>query len=182
MAKRVLTIFYFLFSFFFVSAQQTKQRFKVIHADSLSAIPYATLQVIHKTNTAITDETGIAQLDVSIGDTVLIRALGYFPMQVVINNFEMPPVYRALLIPQSFNIKEITIKGIRTKDELRMAILKMRIEEKQKDIPGIKSYHGSMKKPAAGPMSPISMIYEAEWAKKQRAKKWGKNLIMPQIK
>lgn len=182
MAKSIITIFYFLFSISFVFSQQTKQRFKVIHADSLSAIPYATLQVIHKTQTAITDQTGIAQIDVSIGDTVLIRALGYFPMQVVINNFEMPPVYRALLIPKSFNIKEVTIKGIRTKDELKMAILKMRIEEKQKDIPGIKSYHGPMKRPAAGAMSPISMIYESEWAKKQRAKKWSKNLIMPQIK
>lgn len=182
MSKKLITIFYFLFSFFFVNAQQTKQRFKVIHADSLSPIPYATLVVLHKSSTAITDLTGISQIDVSIGDTVLIRALGFFPMQVVISNLEMPPVFRALLIPKSFNIKEVTIKGIRTKDELKMAILKMRIEEKQRDIPGIKLYHGSMKKPPAGAMSPISMIYESEWAKKQRAKKWSRNLIMPQIK
>jgi hypothetical protein len=39
-----------------------------------------------------------------------------------------------------------------------------------------------MKKPEASIMSPISMIYESEWAKKQRAKKWAKTLIMPQIK
>jgi hypothetical protein len=76
----------------------------------------------------------------------------------------------------------VTIKGITNKDELKMAILRMRIEENQKDIPGLKNYHGSMKKPAAGIMSPITMIYESQWAKKQRAKKWSKSIIMPSIK
>lgn len=182
MVKKTITLFIFLFSVYIGTAQQTKQRFKVIHADSLTAISYATLQVVHKTTSAITDDSGIAQIDISIGDTVLIRALGYFPIQVVVGSLEMPPVYRALLIPKVFNIKEVTIKGISTKDELKMAILRMRIEERQKDLPGLKTYHGPMKKTAAGPMSPISMIYETEWAKKQRAKKWSKNLIMPQIK
>ena len=91
-------------------------------------------------------------------------------------------VIRVLLIPKIFQINEVTIKGIRNKDELKMAILRMRVEEKQKDLPGLKSYHGPMKKPEASIMSPISMIYESEWAKKQRAKKWAKTLIMPQIK
>ncbi len=182
MANRILYFFILLFSTSFLNAQQTKQRFKVIHSDSLSIIPFATLQVLHKSNTSITDDSGIAQIDVSVGDTVLIRALGFFPMQIPIGDLNIPPVYRVLLIPKQFNIKEVTIKGIRTKDELKMAILRMRIEEKQKDLPGIKSFHGPMKKAPAGFNSPITMIYETEWAKKQRAKKWAKALIMPQIK
>lgn len=182
MAKRILCILFLLFSISQLSAQQTKQRFKVINSDSLSAIPYATLQVLHKSTTGITDETGIAQLDVAIGDTVLVRVLGYFPMQIIIADLKMPPVYRVLMRPQEFNIKEVTIKGIRTRDELKMAILRMRIEEKQKDIPGIKTYHGPLKRPPAGFNSPITMIYESDWAKKQRSKKWAKSIIMPQIK
>ena len=89
---------------------------------------------------------------------------------------------RIYMIAKNFNLKEVTIKGISNKEELKMAILRMRIEEKQKDLPGLKSYHGPLKRPPAGPMSPITMIYESEWAKKKRAKKWSKSILMPSIK
>ncbi len=179
--------FFFFFSFLqlitsTLFAQQTKQRFKVIDADSLRGIPFATIQVLNKSIVQITDYSGIAQVDIAVSDTVLIKALGYFPIKLVISSLQMPPVYRVLMLPQSIDIQEVTIKGIRSKEELKMAILKMRVEEKQKDLPGLKTYHGPLKRPPAGPMSPITMIYETEWAKKKRAKKWSKSLIMPQIK
>lgn len=182
MIKKAVQLFILLFIIQFANAQQTKLRYKIIHADSLTPIPYATLQVANKTSAAITDNSGIAQLEVFKGDTLLIRALGFFPMQIVVDQLNTTGVIRILLIPKSFQIAEVTIKGIRNKDELKMAILRMRIEEKQKDIPGIKSYHGPMKRPPAGAMSPISMIYESNWAKKQRSKKWAKSIIMPEIK
>lgn len=163
-------------------AQQTKQRFKVMHSENLSPIPYVSIQVLHKNNAMFADETGFAMLDVSVGDTLTFQSIGYYPTQVIINNLNMPPVIRVMLTPKQINLKEVTIKGIRTKDELKMAILRMRIEEQRKDLPGIKSYHGPLKQSPAGVMSPITLIYETEWAKKQRAKKWAKTLIMPQIK
>lgn len=163
-------------------AQQTKQRFKVMHSENLSPIPYVTIQVLHKNNAMFADETGFAMIDVSVGDTLTFQSIGYYPTQVIINNLNMPPVFRVMLTPKQINLKEVTIKGIRTKDELKMAILRMRIEEQRKDLPGIKSYHGPLKQSPAGVMSPITLIYETEWAKKQRAKKWAKTLIMPQIK
>ncbi len=163
-------------------AQQTKQRFKVMHSENLSPIPYVSIQVLHKNNAMFADETGFAMLDVSIGDTLTFQSIGYYPTQVIINNLNMPPVLRVMLTPKQINLKEVTIKGIRTKDELKMAILRMRIEEQRKDLPGIKSYHGPLKQSPAGVMSPITLIYETDWAKKQRAKKWAKTLIMPQIK
>lgn len=182
MIKKAVQLFVFLFIIQIANAQQTKLRYKIIHADSLTPIPYATIQVANKTSAAITDNSGIAQLEVFKGDTVLIRALGFLPIQQVVDHLNTEGVIRILLIPKSFQIGEVTIKGIRNRDELKMAILRMRIEEKQKDIPGLKSYHGPMKKPAAGVMSPITMIYESDWAKKQRSKKWAKTIIMPQIK
>jgi|688.fasta_scaffold02897_18 hypothetical protein len=182
MKKKAIILFYFLFSLLLANAQQTKLRYKIIHADSLSPIPFATLQVTNRLSSAITDQSGIAQLDVSKGDTVFIRALGFYPIKFQVENLNADAVIRVLLIPKTFQINEVTIKGIRNKDELKLAILRMRVEEKQKDLPGLKSYHGPMKKPEASIMSPISMIYESEWAKKQRAKKWAKTLIMPQIK
>ena len=121
-------------------------------------------------------------LDIFNGDTVLVNSIGYFPTQLVYSTNNALPVLRIYMVPKNINLKEVTIKGISSKEELKMAILRMRIEEKQKDMPGLKTYHGPMKKPAAGVMSPISMIYESQWAKKQRAKKWSKSLIMPSIK
>lgn len=181
MAKTVYLLF-LLFCSLSLNAQQTKQRFKVLDTDSLKGIPFATIQVLNKSSVQITDYSGIAQIDVAISDTLLIKALGYFSIKLVITTLQMPPVYRVLMIPQAIDIQEVTIKGIRSKEELKMAILKMRVEEKQKDLPGLKTFHGPLKRPPAGPMSPITMIYETEWAKKKRAKKWSKSLIMPQIK
>ncbi len=165
-----------------IFAQQTKQRVKVLQSDSSIAIPYANILIKNKNAAFICDEHGYAMIDVSNGDTLLINSVGYFSTQVVFSNNNSLPVWRIYMVQKNIQIKEVTIKGISTKEDLKMAILRMRIEEKQKDLPGLKSYHGPIKRPPAGPMSPISMIYESEWAKKQRAKKWSKNLIMPSIK
>ncbi len=182
MHRSTKLILLFIFSVSTLFAQQTKQRFKVMHSENLSPIPYVSIQVLHKNNAMFADETGFAMLDISIGDTLTFQSIGYYPTQVVISNLSMPPVFRVMLTPKQINLKEVTIKGIRTKDELKMAILRMRIEEQRKDLPGIKSYHGPLKQSPAGFNSPITFIYETEWAKKQRAKKWAKTLIMPQIK
>lgn len=165
-----------------VFAQQTKQRVKVLQSDSSIAIPYANILIKNKAKAYVCDEQGNAMIDVSNGDTLIINSVGYFSAQLVYTNSIVVPVWRIYLLQKNIQLKEVTIKGINTKEDLKMAILRMRIEEKQKDLPGLKSYHGPMKRPPAGPMSPISMIYESEWAKKQRAKKWSKNLIMPSIK
>lgn len=178
-----LIIFFFLLSFcIHTNAQQTKQRVKIMQTDSSIAIPYANIQLKNKSSVFMADENGFAMLDIFNGDTILVNSIGYFPTQLVFSTNNALPVMRIYMVQKNINLKEVTIKGISNKDELKMAILRMRIEEKQKDIPGLKSYHGPMKKPAAGVMSPISMIYESQWAKKHRAKKWSKSIIMPSIK
>jgi hypothetical protein len=163
-------------------AQRTKQRIKIMQSDSSIGIPYVNIQLKNKSDAFIADENGFAMIDVSLGDTILFSSLGYFPTSLVYSNLNPEPVMRIYMIAKNFNLKEVTIKGISNKEELKMAILRMRIEEKQKDLPGLKSYHGPLKRPPAGPMSPITMIYESEWAKKKRAKKWSKSILMPSIK
>ena len=106
MKKKTIILFYFLFSLFLANAQQTKLRYKIIHADSLSPIPFATLQVINRTSSAITDHSGIAQLDVSKGDTVFIRALGFYPIKLQVDDLNSDMVIRVLLIPKIFQINE----------------------------------------------------------------------------
>lgn len=178
-----LTLFFLLFSFcIHTYAQQTKQRVKIMQADSSLSVPFANIQIKNKASVFMADENGYATIDVFNGDTLIINSVGYFPNQIVYNINQPAPVLRIYLVQKNININEVTIKGITNKEELKMAILRMRIEEKQKDLPGLKSYNGPMKKPAASIMSPISLIYESQWAKKQRAKKWSKSLIMPSIK
>jgi hypothetical protein len=181
--QQKLTLLFLLLSFcIHTNAQQTKQRVKIMQTDSSVAIPYANIQLKNKSTVFMADENGFAMLDIFNGDTILVNSIGYFPTQLVYSTNNALPVLRIYMVPKNINLKEVTIKGISSKEELKMAILRMRIEEKQKDMPGLKTYHGPMKKPAAGVMSPISMIYESQWAKKQRAKKWSKSLIMPSIK
>ena len=181
--RQKLTLLFLLLSFcILTNAQQTKQRVKIMQTDSSVAIPYANIQLKNKSTVVMADENGFAMLDIFNGDTILINSIGYFPTQLVYTTNNALPVLRIYMVPKNINLKEVTIKGISSKEELKMAILRMRIEEKQRDMPGLKTYHGPMKKPAAGVMSPISMIYESQWAKKQRAKKWSKSLIMPSIK
>ena len=181
--KQKLTLLFLLLTIcIHTNAQQTKQRVKIMQTDSSVAIPYANIQLKNKSTVFMADENGFAMLDIFNGDTILINSIGYFPAQLVYSTNNALPVLRIYMVPKNINLKEVTIKGISSKEELKMAILRMRIEEKQRDMPGLKTYHGPMKKPAAGVMSPISMIYESQWAKKQRAKKWSKSLIMPSIK
>lgn len=182
MIKKAVIGILFLLSVHFASAQLTKQRVKIMQVDSSIAVPYANIQIKNKSAVFMADENGFAMLDLANGDTIVINALGYYSLQTVYSINQSSPVLRIYLLPRNIKIQEVTIRGIRTKDDLKMAILRMRIEEKQRDLPGLKSYHGPLKRPPAGPLSPISMIYESEWAKKKRAKKWSKSIIMPQIK
>lgn len=153
-----------------------------MQSDSADAIPFATIKLKNKQQTFLANENGFAHVKAHSGDTLQISAIGFFPIEIEFNLTRVAPIFRIHLLAKNINLKEVTIKGIATKEELKLAILRMRIEEKQKDIPGIKTFHGPIRKQAAGVMSPISMIYESEWAKKSRAKKWSKSLIMPQIK
>ncbi len=180
--KQKIILIIFLFLYLPSLAQQTKQRVKVMQNDSSIAVPYANILIKNKSQAFICDEHGYAMIDVSNGDTLIINSVGYFSTQLVYSSNTVLPVWRIYLVQKNIQLKEVTIKGISTKEDLKMAILRMRIEEKQKDMPGLKSYHGPLKRPPAGPMSPITMIYESQWAKKQRAKKWSKSLIMPSIK
>lgn len=182
MHQKNIILFLLIFFCTQVIAQQTKQRVKVMQSDSSIAVPYANILIKNKSQAFICDEHGYALIDVSNGDTLIINSVGYFSTRLVYSTNTVLPVWRIYLVQKNIQLKEVTIKGISTKEDLKMAILRMRIEEKQKDLPGLKSYHGPLKRPAAGPMSPITMIYESQWAKKQRAKKWSKNLVMPSIK
>lgn len=163
-------------------AQQTSQPIKIMQADSAEAVPFATIKLKNKQKVYVADERGFALIQASNMDTLQISAIGYFPIEIPFESVRNASVYRIYLLSRNINLKEVTIKGIGSKEELKLAILKMRIEEKQKDIPGLKTYHGPFRKPPPTLMNPISLIYESDWAKRKRSKNWAKSIVVPEIK
>lgn len=165
-----------------IYSQEISQPIKIMQTDSADAVPFATIKLKNKPQVYVADEKGFALIKASKNDTLQVSAIGYFPIELPFILTQNTSVFRIYLLSRNINLKEVTIKGIGTKEELKLAILRMRIEEKQKDIPGLKTYHGPFRKPPPTILNPISLIYETDWAKQRRSKKWSKSIIIPEIK
>jgi hypothetical protein len=158
-------------------------RVKVISVDSLRAIPFATVSVFSKAINVLCDENGFAQLDVRVGDTLVVRGIGYYSQEVIINSPQLPPVFRVLLEPQVYKLAEATISGIKNREELKRAIIKMRVAENPyANIKGLEKYQGPFEPSSVTFMSPITLIYQSDFAKRNRAKRWQKNVFIPNFK
>lgn len=183
--------FLFLCSFLtighFAQAQGLVLRIRVMSADSLVAIPFASVQINSSGLAKISDEQGFLQMNARVGDTLKFRAVGYFAENYVVYTTELPPVIRVLLQPQSYYIKGATITGIRNKEELKQAIMRMRVPENPyAEIPGLETYKGPFVAASPTIMNPISftasLIYNSEWATRNRAKRWQKTVFIPDFK
>jgi hypothetical protein len=180
---RYLFLFSFLILSHFTLAQSLVLRIRVMSADSLAAVSFASVQINRNGIAKISDEQGFMQIDARVGDTLNFRAVGYFPENYVVYTTDLPPVIRVLLQPQSYTIKGATITGIRNKEELKQAIMRMRVPENPyADIPGLKTFKGPFVAAPPSIMNPISLIYSTDWAKRNRSKRWQKTVNIPDFK
>ena len=165
-----------------VFAQKTTLRIRIIDTDSLQPIPYASISN-SKGLAYLSDEKGAIIVDWNLKDTMVVRALGYAPRYMILEGYNTNNLIRIELKALAYELPSATIKGISNKQELKQAILRMRVKENPyADIKGTNFYKGPFLAPKPTAMSPISLIYSTDWAKRQRSKKWSKNLIIPQIK
>ncbi len=183
MKFKLLLVFLCLFVFSKVAfAQKLKISIRVYSSDSIQPIPWVGIQINHRPGSTFTDENGTVQLNVFPGDTIHFSAIGYFqtfeiiPLEIVVNK-----QINVFLKRHSYNLKTAEIKGIRTVEDLRKAIINMKTIDSNFDIPGLKQYRGPMTKPSPTVLTPISLIYNSKAAKKARAKKWNKTIIIPKM-
>lgn len=177
-------ILHFIFLFFCTSAfsQKTTLRIRIIDTDSLTPIPFASISN-NKGIAYLTDDKGALLIDWNLKDTMVIRALGYHPREMVLNDYNSQNLIRIELKAQAYLLPSATIKGISTKDDLKRAILKMRIKENPyADIKGTNFYKGPFVAPPPTAMNPISLIYNTDWAKRKRSKNWAKSIFVPEMK
>lgn len=179
--KSIKLILILLLLNFKIFAQVTTIRIKVIDTDSLKPIPFASISNT-KGLAYILDDKGAIIVDWKLNDTMIVRALGYHERAIVLSNYNIQNLIRIELKPQSYILPTATVKGISSKEELKRAILKMRvIENPYADIKGTNFYKGPFVTAPPTIMNPISLIYSTKWARKQRSKKWSKTSIRPKI-
>ncbi len=182
---RYLILFFTIF-FIFFSPDSIAQTYTVkgavfSKADNTS-IPYAT--IAHKSTGIgiLANENGTFRINnVHIpGDTLLISAIGYRNIEWVANLSDtnlMQYIYLQALI---YHLQTAEIKGIRSPEQLRQAILNMKLAKEPPKLQGVKQYKGSLHPQAPTVMSPISLIYNSKMARKHRAKKWSTQITMPE--
>lgn len=103
---------------------------------------------------------------------MIVRALGYAPRYMILEGYNTNNLIRIELKALAYVLPpSATIKGISNKQELKQAILRMRVKENPyADIKGTNFYKGPFIPPKPTAMNPISLIYSTDWAKRQRSK------------
>ena len=144
MKKLLFVFFFFIFFFSKSQAQDINIRVRVLDGDSLKAIPFSNIQLRPINRSVVTDENGFAMFKVKIGDTLIVTSLGYYSDNYIIYTGQLPPIVNIKLKAHNYTLSEATIKGIRTPEDLKKAILRMRIQEDpDMEIIGIKSFLSS---------------------------------------
>ncbi|MDE5418414.1 carboxypeptidase-like regulatory domain-containing protein [Labilibaculum sp. DW002] len=106
---------------------------QIIHADSLSPIPLATVSIKRTKKGIICDSLGIFHLQVQQYDTLRISALGYKKIEwaiPLIINPEFPPFFQIKLEDISYLLDEVEIYALGTWDEFKDEFLKTKLTDK----------------------------------------------------
>lgn len=106
---------------------------QIIHADSLTPIPLATISIKRTKKGIICDSVGVFHLQVQQYDTLRISALGYKKIEwaiPLIINPEFPPFFQIKLEDISYLLDEVQIHALGTWDEFKDEFLKTKIVDK----------------------------------------------------
>lgn len=129
------------------------------------------------------NERGVFQIFCTPFDTVVVSAIGFEPRESVYMEVDSQYTQRVFLKRKIYAIGNVEIKGIKTVAQLKTAILNIKLEpEEEIIIPGARQYKGPLDPLPATAMNPISLIYDSNWAKKKRSKKWSATQAIPRMK
>lgn len=155
----------------------------VLSSDSARPIPFSNISLKNQRQGSMSNERGVFQVSYQPGDTLQFSALGFENRELVFAQSDSGLVLRIFLKRKVYSIGDVEVKGIKTKEQLRSAILNLKLEpEKEIIIPGAKQYKGPLDPGKPTAMSPISALYETKWAKKARSKKFAAGQNMPRMK
>ena len=112
-----IVFLYLWFGATVVWGQQTVSRTITVKEGSQQAtLPGATVVNIATKQSTATDESGIAHLEASAGDTLRVTLVGYVGQTLTIGNANMIEV---VLLPEEQNIKEVVVTALGIKRETR---------------------------------------------------------------
>ena len=106
---------------------------QIIHADSLSPIPLATISIKRTKKGIICDSLGVFHLQVQQYDTLRISALGYRKIEwaiPLIINPDFPPFFQIKLEDISYLLDEVEIYALGSWDDFKDEFLKTKITDK----------------------------------------------------
>ncbi|MBN2597348.1 carboxypeptidase-like regulatory domain-containing protein [Labilibaculum sp.] len=106
---------------------------QILHSESLTPIPLATISIKRTRKGIICDSLGIFHLQIQQYDTLRISALGYKAIDwevPFVFNPDSPPFFQIKLEDISYLLDEVDIYALGTWDEFKEDFVKTKLEEK----------------------------------------------------
>ncbi|WP_461640037.1 carboxypeptidase-like regulatory domain-containing protein [Labilibaculum euxinus] len=106
---------------------------QILHSESLTPIPLATVSIKRTRKGIICDSLGVFHLQIQQYDTLRISALGYKAINWAVPfifNADFPPFFQIKLEDISYLLDEVDIYALGTWDEFKEDFIKTKLEEK----------------------------------------------------